>query len=116
MQIHLSPRHLRLTAAIHRHTADKVLQLEELTDQIVAAHVVLMREAGRNRGKLFRVKVHLALSGQDIHADDSDADLHAALDKVTAKLARQLRKRHTAMIDKRRQTKQRAREKARRGL
>ena len=42
MQIHLSPRHLRLTAAIHSHTATKIAHLEELANDIVAAHIVLI--------------------------------------------------------------------------
>jgi len=115
MQLHLSPRNVRLTAAIHQYAADRILHLEEL-GEIIAAHVVLVHEAGRNRKKLFQVKAHLALRGPDIHADDSDADLYAALDKVTAKLARQLRKRHTAIIDKRRQVRQRMKERERRGI
>lgn len=115
MQLHISPRNVRLTAAIHQYAAEKILHLEEFAD-IIAAHVVLVHEAGRNREKLFRVKAHLALPGPDIHADDSDRDLYAALDKVAAKLARQLRKRHTVLIDKRRQRKQRDREKQRRGI
>jgi putative sigma-54 modulation protein len=114
MQLHLSPRNVRLTAAIHQYAAEKVLHLEDHTD-IIAAHVVLLHEVGANRKKLFCVKIHLAVPGPDIHAEARDADLYAALDDVTAKLSRQLRKRHTALIDKRRQKVQRARETARRG-
>ena len=50
------------------------------------------------------------ISGPDIHAEDHDADLYAALDKVTDKLARQLRKRKTRLSDKRRSTAQRGAE------
>lgn len=108
MQIHLSPRHLRLTAAIHRHTADKVLQLEELTDQIVAAHIVLIHDENAKPDDRFTVKVHLAIPGPDIHAEKSAADLYAALDLVMDKLARQLRKRKTRLTDKRRSKVQKA--------
>lgn len=108
MQIHLSPRHLRLTAAIHRHTADKVLQLEELTDQIVAAHVVLIHDENGRPDDRFTVKVHLAIPGPDIHAEESAADLYAAIDLVMDKLARQLRKRKTRLTDKRRSKVQKA--------
>ena len=108
MQIHLSPRHLRLTAAIHRHTADKVLQLEELTEDIVAAHVVLIQNESGNPEERFSVKVHLAVPGPDIHAEESSPELYAALDLVMAKLARQLRKRKTRLTDKRRSKVQKA--------
>jgi putative sigma-54 modulation protein len=46
--------------------------------------------------------VHLAVPGPDIHAEESDADLYAAIDLVMDKLARQLRKRKTRLNDKRR--------------
>lgn len=108
MQLHLSPRHLRLTAAIHRHTADKVLQLEELTDQIVAAHVVLIHDENGKPDDRFTIKVHLAVPGPDIHAEESAADLYVAIDLVMDKLARQLRKRKTRLTDKRRSTAQKA--------
>lgn len=115
MQIHLSPRHLRLTGAIHQHTATKILHLEELTDEIVAAHVVLLQDEGAKPSHRFTVKVHLAIPGPDIHAEESDADLYAALDLVTDKLARQLRKRKTKRTDKTRSKVQKAVRRARTG-
>lgn len=108
MQIHLSPRHLRLTAAIHRHAADKILHLEELTDQIVAAHVVLIYDENAKPPDRYTVKVHLAIPGPDIHAEESSSELYAALDLVMDKLMRQLRKRKTRLTDKRRSKVQKA--------
>ena len=107
MQIHLSPRNLRLTAAIHAHAAAKIEHLEELCTDIVAAHIVLLHDDAAKPTARYGVKVHLAVAGPDIHAEDHDADLYAALDKVTDKLARQLRKRKTRLGDKKRSTAQR---------
>ena len=102
MQIHLSPRHVRLTAAIHQHTASKVLHLEDLAGDIVAAHVVLIHDKSADPADRHTVKVHLAIPGPDIHAQESHAELYGALDLVMDKLARQLRKRKTRLTDKRR--------------
>ena len=44
MQLHLSPRNLRLTAAIHQYAAEKILHLEDLAEEIMAAHVVLIND------------------------------------------------------------------------
>ncbi len=115
MQIHLSPRHLRLTAAIHRHTAEKIFHLEELNDQIVAAHVVLIHDENGKPADRYTVKVHLAIPGPDIHAQQSATDLYAALDLVMDKLARQLRKRKTRLTDKRRSKVQKAVKRSRTG-
>lgn len=100
MQIHLSPRHLRLTAAIHSHCANKIEHLEELAGEIVAAHVVLIQDEAAKPADRFSVKVHLAVPGPDIHAEETAEDLYAALDLVVDKLARQLRKRKTKLKDK----------------
>lgn len=102
MQIHLSPRNVRLTAAIHQHAAEKILHLEDLAADIVAAHVVLLHDEAKKPESRYTVKVHLAVSGPDIHAEQHAEDLYAALDLVTDKLARQLRKRKTRLTDKRR--------------
>ena len=113
MQIHLRPRNLRLTAAIHSHAAQKIEHLEELCSDIIAAHIVLMHDDTAKPAARYGVKVHLGIAGPDIHAEEHDADLYAALDKVTDKLARQLRKRKTRLNDKRRSTAQRTAERRR---
>jgi putative sigma-54 modulation protein len=111
MQIHISPRNLRLTAAVHQYTAEKIEAIENLGD-IIAAHVVLIHDENTKPKERFCVKAHLAVAGPDIHAEVFDADLYAALDKVSSVLGRQLRKRKTARVDKRRQTRQQTKEKA----
>lgn len=100
MQLHLSPRQVRLTAAIHRHVAEKIEHLEEYAADILAAHVVLVHDATAKPTDAYTVKVHLAIPGPDIHAEASAAEIYAALDVVVDKLARQLRKRKTKRTDK----------------
>ena len=112
MQIHLSPRHIRLSAAIHIHTAGVIEQLEDYTE-IIAAHVVLIHDEAAKPKDRFSVKAHLALRGKDVHAEVSAENIHAALDLVGDKLARQLRKRKTKLTDKRRSKLQREREQQR---
>jgi putative sigma-54 modulation protein len=115
MQIHLSPRHLTLTAAIHAHVADKVAHLEEYTDSILAAHVVLLFDEHRSKKKDYQCKVHLAMPGKDLHAEDAEDDLYAAIDKAVHKLAQQLRKRKTRVKEQKKHKIQVAREIERHG-
>ncbi len=114
MQIHLSPRHLVLTGAIHSYVAEKVEHLEGITEQIIAAHVVLMHD--ETKVKKYVVKVHLAVPGPDIHAQDAENDLYAAIDKVCDKLARQIRKRKTKRVDAKKHRSQLASEGRKRGF
>lgn len=113
MQIHLSPRHLTLTAAIHSFVAEKIEHLESITGQILAAHVVLIHDETKTKKHV--VKVHLAMPGPDIHAQDAEDDLYAAIDKVVDKLARQLRKRKTRLTSRRKHVSQLAKEEKKRG-
>src|SRR5436190_497287 len=103
MQIHLSPRNVPLSDAIHAYVAEKIMRLEDIAGNILSAHVVLMHDESTATGS-YCVKVHLAIAGPDIHASEVDAVLYAAIDKVSDKLARQLRKRKTRLVDKRRKT------------
>lgn len=98
MQIHLSPRHLTLTASIHAYVAEKISHLDQISDRILAAHVVLLHD--ETKTKKHTVKVHLAVPGPDIHGEDSEDDLYAAIDKVVDKLSNQLRKRKTKTVDR----------------
>lgn len=116
MQIHLSPRHLTLTAAIHSFVAEKIEHLESLADNIVAAHVVLIHDATKKPAQSHCVKVHLAVPGPDIHAEAADEDLYAAIDGVVSKLARQLRKRKTRLVDQKKHKAQKKVEKLKRGV
>ena len=100
MQIHLSPRHIQLTAAIHAHVAEKVAHLEEYSENIIAAHVVLLFDEHRSKKKDYQVKIHLALPGPDIHAEDAEDDLYAAIDLTIHKLVQQLSKRKTKVKEK----------------
>ena len=114
MQIHLSPRNIALTGAIHSFVADKVSHLEEHGEQILAAHVVLLHD--QNKKKPYVVKVHLALPGPDIFAEDAEADLYAAVDKVVDKLSSQLSKRKTRIREHAKHLTQLEREAAKRGF
>ncbi len=95
MQIHISPRHVKLTAAIHGHVAEKVEHLEEFADDILAAHVVLLHDEHKSKKKDYQVKIHLAMPGPDLHAEDAEDDLYSAIDLTVHKLVQQLRKRKT---------------------
>ncbi len=102
-----------LTAAIHQAVARNLEQLEGLGTEIIAAHVVLLHTEAAKPGDRYEIRVHLAISGPDIFATDSEDDLYIALEKVTTKLARLLRKRKTARLDKGRTVTQRAMERQR---
>lgn len=114
MQIHLSPRNITLTSAIHGFVAEKMAHLESYGEEIIAAHIAFLHDA--NKAKPYMVKVHLAIPGPDIHGEDAERDLYAAIDKVVDKLSRQLRKRKTRIKERSKHRRQLAREGTKRGF
>lgn len=110
MQIHVSPRNIPLTASIHSAVANQLTQLEGHGTDLLAAHVVLLHEKAAAPEDRYCVKVHLAVAGPDIHAEHSASDLYAALEAVTTKLSRLIRKRKTATTKKTRIVAQKAAE------
>ncbi len=98
MQIHISPRDIKLTASIHAHVADRINSLESLESDLIGAHVAIWHDEKRAPKHAFVVKVHLALPGPDIHAEDKGHELYAAIDIVTHKLAEQLRHRKSKLV------------------
>ena len=112
MQIHITPRHLRLTASIHQAVASHIFTLEDFGLEIVGAHVVLLQDDAKKPADRFLIKVHLAVPGPDIFAEQRGEDMYIALEQVTAKLASQLRKRKTETKEKPRAKAQKAAQKA----
>lgn len=104
MHIHITPRHLQMTSAIHAYLVEKISHLEKMENHIMAAHVVLWHDETDSPKRAFKVKAHLAVPGPDIHAEEANSDLYACIDKVYDRLGAQLRKQKTRKQDKKRQT------------
>ncbi len=115
MHIHITPRHLKLTSAIHSYVAEKIGHAEDVAKDLIAAHVVLWDDEKKMPKKRFVVKVHLSLPGPDIHAEDREEDLYKAIDKVSDIILQQLRKRKTKLKQNKRHKTQLASERAKSG-
>jgi putative sigma-54 modulation protein len=98
MQIHISPRDVKLTPALHAFVAQKIDSLEHFGLGLIGAHVALWHDDKRGFKHAFVVKMHLALPGPDLHAEDHGHELYQAIDVVTARLAEQLRHRKNKLV------------------
>ncbi len=63
MQIHISPRDVKLTPAIHTYVAQKIEGLEHFGLNLIGAHVALWHDDKRAFKHAFVVKVHLPCVG-----------------------------------------------------
>lgn len=94
MKFVLSTHNVTLTKAIEDHILAKVDKLEHLDRFVTSARVTLEHNHLRGPERQFSCAIRLAVPGPDIFAEDSEADLYAAIDIVSKKIEQQLRKRH----------------------
>lgn len=113
MQIHISPRDVKLTPAIHSYVAEKIGQLEKYAVDLIGAHIAIWHDNAKGNKHAFVVKVHLAVPGPDIHAEDRGHDLYQAFDLLAEKLETQLRHRKAKRVDKTREASRRAKNRRR---
>ncbi|MCB1162568.1 MAG: ribosome-associated translation inhibitor RaiA [Candidatus Krumholzibacteriia bacterium] len=97
MQIAVTAKKMELTPAIRSYAEDKIGRLEKFLDGIMEANILL------------RVEKHRAIAEATLHAKHADftgkedhEDLYAAIDGLSDKLERQVRKYKTRNLSRRR--------------
>ena len=95
MKFILSTHNLKLTKGIEQHILDRIDKLEHYDRWAVDARVIIENDKTKAPSKQFGCSIRLGVRGPDLYAEDHDADLYAAIDKVTKKIEQQIRKRHS---------------------
>jgi len=87
MNLNITGHHVEVTPALREYVTGKVDKVIRHFDHVTSVHVILTVE------KLVqKAEITLHVKGKDIHADATDADLYAAIDKLVDKLDRQVLK------------------------
>ena len=87
MQISLSGHHIEITDSIRNYVHEKIARLDRHFDQALDIHLVLTVEKLRHKAE-----ATLHVSGGNLHADDVQEDMYAAIDGLVDKLDRQGKK------------------------
>lgn len=87
MQINLSGHHVEITDALRDYVEKKLGRLERHFDNITQAHVILNLEHERRQAE-----AELHVSGGTLFATAESDDMYAAIDALTDKLDRQIKK------------------------
>jgi putative sigma-54 modulation protein len=95
MKLILSTHNVTLTKAIEDHILSKLDKLDNMDQRIVDARVTLERDHNRVPESQFSCSVRLGVRGNDLFAEDRQADLYAAMDLVIKKIEQQIRTRHS---------------------
>ncbi len=97
MQINLSGHHVDISPALRDYVTSKLSKLERHFDHVTNAHVVLTVE------KLVqKAEASIHISGGQLFADAAGSDMYAAIDALTDKLDRQIRRHKEKLTDHRR--------------
>ncbi|HEY6166555.1 MAG TPA: ribosome-associated translation inhibitor RaiA [Verrucomicrobiae bacterium] len=95
MKLVLTSHNIKLTDAIETHIMNRIDKLDHFEQRAVDTRVTIEHDHTKVPEKQFSCSMRLAVRGKDLFAEDKDADLYAAIDKVTKKIEQQIRKRHS---------------------
>jgi putative sigma-54 modulation protein len=95
MKLVLTTHNLTRTDGIEDHILSRVEKLEHLHQRAVDVRVTIEHDKTKAPERQFTCSMRVCLRGPDLFAEDTEADLYAAIDKVTKKIEQQIRKRHS---------------------
>lgn len=87
MQPNISGHHIEITPALRSYVLSKMERLERHFEKVTNVHVVLSVEKQRQKAE-----ATLHVSGANLFANAEHEDLYAAIDALTDKLDRQIKK------------------------
>ena len=94
MQVNLTGHHVDLTSSMRDYVNSKIERLERHFDIVQDIHVVLSVEKLRHKAE-----ATLHINGGNVFADAVEGDMYAAIDALTDKLDRQVKKHKEKMTD-----------------
>ncbi len=87
MVTHMTFRHMDATDAIKNYTEGKLEKVKKFVQEPLDIHVVFSKERFQ-----YLVEINLNGNGIEIHAEDRNEDLYAAIDLAMDKIEKQLRR------------------------
>ena len=87
MQVNLTGHHIEITPALREYVNDKLTRIERHFDHVTDIHCILTVEKLRHKAE-----ATVNVSGGQLYADSVESDMYAAIDSLTDKLDRQVKK------------------------
>jgi putative sigma-54 modulation protein len=94
MQIDLTGQHVDITPPLREYVNNKLERLSRHSGQVLDVHVILSVEKLRHKAE-----ATLRLNGGNVFADAIEEDMYAAIDALTDKLDRQVKKHNEKLND-----------------
>lgn len=90
MNLTISGHHLEVTPALREYVLTKLERITRHFDQVVDVNVLLTVENLKEKERRQKAEVTLHVKGKDIHVEQANEDLYAAIDQLMDKLDRQV--------------------------
>ena len=94
MRINVTGHHVDITDPLRNYVSEKFERLERHFDHVTDVHVILSVEKLRQTAE-----ATMHISGGKLFADNTEEDMYAAIDGLTDKLDRQLKKHKEKLTD-----------------
>jgi putative sigma-54 modulation protein len=94
MQINVSGHHVDVSQALEQYVRSKLERIERHFDQVTSVHVVLTVEKQRHKAE-----ATMNVSRGQLFADSVAQDMYAAIDGLTDKLDRQVKRHKEKLTD-----------------
>ncbi len=96
MKFILTTHNVTLTDAIEQHVLGKIEKLEHIDRWLLDARVTLEKDhTAHAPDTQFKCGIRVGVRGNDLYAEDREADLYAAIDLAVKKLEGQIRRKHS---------------------
>jgi probable sigma(54) modulation protein len=92
MKIIISGKQLKVTDAIRKYAEEKINKISKYSDAITEVDVVLAVEDTKSEGPVHKADGLVFASGTKIKIEAENKDLYAAIDELSDRLERQVRK------------------------
>jgi putative sigma-54 modulation protein len=94
MQLNVTGHHVEVTPALRAYIEKKLERITRHYDHVIDVHCILTVEKLSQKAE-----ATLRVRGNDIHADATDGDMYAAIDALSDKLDRLVKKRKEKITD-----------------
>ena len=94
MQLDISGHHVEVTEALKEYVSEKVGKIEHHFDTITDVHCILTVEGSRHKAE-----ATVNVKGKKLYAESTNDDMYAAIDCLTHKLNRRVRRHKEKLHD-----------------
>ena len=96
MKLILTTHNVTLTDAIEQHILARLDKIEHIDRWLLDARVTLERDhSPKAPAGTFKCGIRIGIRGNDLYAEDKEADLYKAIDLASKKLEQQIRHKHS---------------------